>query len=654
MHLSYRRRGSNTEQLIENINQPFEDTTLNVPRSTFNELLAASKRLPSKNNRSEQQLFSLILYAFIAGTLNESASSRDYQNSFELCGFPVVSEDIVEKEFLDKEVLKHCDFYSLGRLYEHIYHGRKNLKGVYYTPVTFAGRMVRQALQFLSKASPRCFDPACGTGFFLLLLFEELYSQNPVPDPLQIATRIYGMDRDAGAVALTRLFLTLLIARNSDLTAEEIYSRIRDNIQCANTLLQRDSVPVDSGLFKELAPVDFFPEDGFDLIIGNPPYGLSREERIPVEEKKLLTESYSRIRSGKLNKYMLFMFRGSQLLAEEGVLSYVVPNSWLGIGSAKKLREYLLSDCQLIHLEVFPAGSLGDPSLEPVVFYSKKSGSRSFTVTNNTLDEKHPFHQFQLTNSRCLKRPDFIIPLYWDREVELLISHLEESSETLASRKDIFLPLIALQAYATGKGTPPQSAEVVKSHPFHVTGATDDSCIPYLNGKDIKRFAINWQGIFLRHGSWLADPQCRERYEQPRIAIREILGPFPGTLQATYLEEPFCYNKSVLHIISGPDGNPFLLKALLACLCSPCGSVQLILCGRKSQRALFPKLVNNDLKSFYIPEGLSENLAAVVDKLHCQPSAATESELNELTLRAYGITGHLRKAFDRIVSNLPL
>ena len=230
----------------------------------------------------------------------------------------------------------------------------------------------------------------------------------------------------------------------------------------------------------------------------------------------------------------------------------------------------------------------------------------------------------------CEATPDLIIPVGWSSEVRAALRRVFFQSFRLDSDESPFLPMIALQAYAEGKGTPPQSREVVETHPFHSRERIDDSCYPYLEGSDIEPYRIRWSGSWLRYGSWLAEPQSIDRFSGPRIVIREILGTPPSLLRCALLEETMLYNKSVLHILPRQPERRNLLLALLAVLNSSLASFIILQRGRKSQRKLFPKVVNDDLKDFPIPFSFfdkCQRLAGMASDL-CTPDGPAAEMVN--------------------------
>ena len=90
---------------------------------------------------------------------------------------------------------------------------------------------------------------------------------------------------------------------------------------------------------------------GFDAIIGNPPYisleKLSEDVKayykmheVDEEEEKDIP-TYNTLES-RGDIYSLFVERGLQLLKKDGLLSYILPNKWMKVGYGKPLRKLFL------------------------------------------------------------------------------------------------------------------------------------------------------------------------------------------------------------------------------------------------------------------------------------------------------------------------
>src|SRR5437899_127274 len=195
----------------------------------------------------------------------------------------------------------------------------KRRDGIFYTPADVADYMVEETLRAIGgMADARCLDPACGTGVFLLALLRQARElQHKAFDSFHYATRcLYGMDisgqaLDAGAFLL--LMECWPDAKREGLTPWGAWHRLRLNLvqvdalnitavnssvspipvhQCIVTALERGqfveqfseraATTDEAGVFGAASlPLNaVFPEvtNGFDCIIGNPPYAAVSEE----------------------------------------------------------------------------------------------------------------------------------------------------------------------------------------------------------------------------------------------------------------------------------------------------------------------------------------------------------------------------------------
>jgi hypothetical protein len=76
---------------------------------------------------------------------------------------------------------------------------------------------------------------------------------------------------------------------------------------------------------------------GFDVVIGNPPY-IRQEE---LGDFKLYLQKQYEVYAGTADLYVHFVERGISLLKEGGQFSYIIPNKWMRAGYGQALRQWL-------------------------------------------------------------------------------------------------------------------------------------------------------------------------------------------------------------------------------------------------------------------------------------------------------------------------
>ena len=95
--------------------------------------------------------------------------------------------------------------------------------------------------------------------------------------------------------------------------------------------------------------------NGFDIVIGNPPYGA----KLTAREKAIYKELYQSAKTikgkqkGSLDTYSLFIELGYELLRKDGVASMIVPISVTSSESLSGLHQLLFANCGNIYLSSY-------------------------------------------------------------------------------------------------------------------------------------------------------------------------------------------------------------------------------------------------------------------------------------------------------------
>ena len=227
----------------------------------------------------------------------------------------------------------------------------------------------------------KCADIACGSGAFLLELYQLLYDSlldyyldNDRSKLIQtsidtfklpyetkrnlLVNCVYGVDKDFNAVEACKFGLLLKLLEDEDVnslcTFHPILPNLSENIFYGNSLLSTADVPANDAL--EINPFDF-DNRSFDLIVGNPPYMKTEDIKAFTPKEKKLYEKGNRYTSAykQYDKYFLFIERALNLLKPHGYLGYIVPSKFMKVGAAKELRNLISSNAYLKTLTSFGA-----------------------------------------------------------------------------------------------------------------------------------------------------------------------------------------------------------------------------------------------------------------------------------------------------------
>lgn len=189
----------------------------------------------------------------------------------------------------------------------------------------------------------RVLDPACGSGAFitaaaavLLELHEAIHDSRILnrdylsssgqarldewsADTIMrriITDNIYGVDKNPQAVRIAQLSLFLLVASSENPLPDN-----SSHIISGNSIISDSSVVQNAVQWNDAFPEVFGPDSaGFDIIVGNPPYGA----KLTADEKKYLKDEFD---AGGSNTAAIFTHQSLRLLKKDGMHGFIVPKS---------------------------------------------------------------------------------------------------------------------------------------------------------------------------------------------------------------------------------------------------------------------------------------------------------------------------------------
>lgn len=259
-------------------------------------------------------------------------------------------------------------------------------RDVVFTPQSLIRRVVEEtALPYVATMDSaqllacKTIDPACGSGGFLISLFDifsdflvSVYQQTGETQHIyetdngwqltfeqkcQLLTScIYGVDRDYSAVEVAKFSLLVKLLEDetpqSLPTASAILPSLENNILYGDSLID-EHIYAENPAAETIAPPLTWGHDApatFDIIVGNPPY-LKTEDMLNLEPVESGFYKQYKTAYQQFDKYYLFIERiVTDLLTPNGVCGLVLSRKFSHIESGKKVRQLLSRDCFVTQL----------------------------------------------------------------------------------------------------------------------------------------------------------------------------------------------------------------------------------------------------------------------------------------------------------------
>ncbi len=205
------------------------------------------------------------------------------------------------------------------------------VNGAVYTPNYIKEYIVAESFKRLNRPYDDIVvgDIACGAGAFLYTVAQKIKEQTSKSFFEIFRDNIFGLDISDYSIERTKILLTLLALSEGE--DREIFEF---------------NLEVDDAL-----GFDWFSKyrgfNGFDMIVGNPPYVRSKHLS---SNSKLLMKNWEVTKSGNVDLYIPFFEIALKYLKPLGVLGYITVNTFKRSVNARKLREFFKENRYLISM----------------------------------------------------------------------------------------------------------------------------------------------------------------------------------------------------------------------------------------------------------------------------------------------------------------
>ena len=438
-------------------------------------------------------------------------------------------------------------------------------------------------------------DPACGSGAFLNQALDFLINEHQYIDELQaklfgdaivmsdveqsiLENNLFGVDINEESVEIAKLSLWLRTAQPN-----RKLNDLNSNIKCGNSLIDDVSVADDKAFNWQTSFPQVFANGGFDVIIGNPPYGAE------LTNKDWLKIKFKKTSFGTIDSYKYFIELGFNLTKSKGCLSYIMPDSYIEKEYFKDVRTLVSNSFKNVFNiklgdNVFEAVNL--PTAITILQIKEKTSSKfNYLDISNTSKENKENVLFDFKHY-VNDVPEF--------EKSFVVFKSIIKLENTRPLIELYKQVMGVKVYQIGKGKPPQTNYEIDNNIFISKTKSDVYNLPFVS-QGIKRYFYETQNEYIKYGKWLAEPREISYFVNPKIVIREIINP---TIFATYIEENAVV-KNIASVIIEKDSS-YSIKFLLLLINSKLINYYVNEQSPKSNNKSYPSFNSNLLKNIPI------------------------------------------------------
>ncbi len=406
---------------------------------------------------------------------------------------------------------------------------RRKKEGIFYTPEFITEYTCRNTIiPYLSKSgtnnieelveeyasdisvleqkfkSIKILDPACGSGAFLikavdilLQIYKEIeafkleaghYGKDSQPTLLKwneeeeardiIQSNIYGVDINEESVDITKLSLFLKMSND-----KKKLVNLSGNIKCGNSLIE--DLKIDKNAFdwndRENGFGKIMSMGGFNIIIGNPPYGAEEE-------------------GVKEDSYQMFYKKGFSLLSQDGIIGFVTPDTWTINDNGVDLRNYIKNNLTITKFyDVYkPFEDAKDVWCHISIFKNKKADKDSKYKVSRVWPYNLTIFNFEMAQD-ALPQGDRRWFIYINPKINQIFKNVEG------------LTLKARHEWHRGISPTP--------NPKNLTNEKTER--PVVGGEDIGRYSFNWNPKYLIK-DYVNNGTIRKLNASEKIVIQRI------------------------------------------------------------------------------------------------------------------------------------
>ena len=292
---------------------------------------------------------------------------------------------------------------------------------------------------------------------------------------------------------------------------------------------------------------------GFDVVIGNPPYGA-----LFSENEKAFIKSNFQYYDYQFDIYMTFFERSYNLLKDFSQLCFIVPNTWLLNLKTPNIRKLLFSRFNTHNVRAYSCPVFEEAVVDTIIVSAEKKNDLSGSMSVHIIDKNGNTIENKFSKNELAVNYQSHVNIY----LSDFASKIDFKFSTFPKLDNVAKITQGTKPFQKGKGKPKQDEKTMQEKPFVQSYKKDETFRPLLRGSLINKYVITWNDdYFISLGDWLAEPRYSANYDAPlKIVIRQT----GSSLIATIDDRQFVVRDNLYTIIS--TNKEYSEYLILACL----------------------------------------------------------------------------------------
>jgi hypothetical protein len=380
---------------------------------------------------------------------------------------------------------------------------------------------------------------------------------------------------------------------------------------------------------------------GFDIVIGNPPYGIVYD----VRNKTLYENLFPAFRRNN-DIYVAFYQRSLKLLRDKiGELTFITPNTFLNGDYFKQLRLAIAQQTVIQEITDYKdALVFADPTVFVCIFMCKKTIPMfpySFTI-----------HTYNRNNDNFVSNVKEIFAIS-DKELRpqnQIVSKFSDNPTFVPLENLFYVKDVGFNYWTEGKGKK-RDGDSIGDRVLYYGNQQSSYDIPFLKGRDISRWCHNKPSNFLRHNyeDYLDDEIDTFRFSseflelKPKIIYRQTA----NTIIASIDYNGLYLDKTVHLIVPKTNWKNYPPLFLLGLLNSHFFAYLYSYLSQETEGRAFAQVKTTYIKKLPLPTKMGQSqiwIESIVKEILIQKEKSPladvsefEEQINKLVFELYGL-----------------